>query len=286
MARRGYTEMGGSRIGFGETADLWSQILLLKRLDSAGGKPIVGKVIGRYWKPVYSYLRRTGYSDASAKDLTQGFFCEVVMGRNLLGKADPGRGRLRDLLVSSLRRYLTDQDRRKKAKKRMPSEGIISLDGGGTVLAVADPDTPEQAFNKAWAEEVVNEAIAEVRQACQDMGQDAYWCAFWHRVLRPQLEGGKPTPLPQLCRDHGFASVKTASNASQTVRRRFIAAVRSRVRQWVASAGEVDQELADLIKCIGGGAQHRKSGCVSHARGRKCAAGRARKPPGCADTGI
>ena len=40
-------------------------------------------LLKRYWKPVYCYLRRRGFQNEEAKDLTQGFFQEVVLGRNL-----------------------------------------------------------------------------------------------------------------------------------------------------------------------------------------------------------
>ena len=39
---------------------------------------IVDRLLRRYWKPVYCYLRHKGYSNENAKDLTQGFFETVA----------------------------------------------------------------------------------------------------------------------------------------------------------------------------------------------------------------
>jgi len=44
--------------------------------------------VQQYWKPVYCFIRRRwlGKSNEEAKDLTQGFFCDVVMCRASRGQ--------------------------------------------------------------------------------------------------------------------------------------------------------------------------------------------------------
>ena len=47
-----------------------------------------------YWPPLYTFVRRRGYSPADAQDLVQGFF-EHLLKQNTLSRADREKGRLR-----------------------------------------------------------------------------------------------------------------------------------------------------------------------------------------------
>src|ERR1017187_10613207 len=51
-----------------------------------------------YWYPVYAYVRRRGYPEAEAQDLTQDFFVRILEGR-YLNRADPNRGRFRSFQI-------------------------------------------------------------------------------------------------------------------------------------------------------------------------------------------
>jgi len=92
------TSMGGTAKAFLTTH--WSLIKDIKS-DDERNRSLAGLLIRRYWKPVYFYLRRKGYNNEQAKDLTQGFFHEVVLSRKLVQTADPAKGRFRSLLLSA-----------------------------------------------------------------------------------------------------------------------------------------------------------------------------------------
>src|SRR5689334_18689682 len=77
-----------------------------------------------YWSPVYAFIRHKGYSQHDAADLTQEFLSEVVLGRNLLVKADPARGRFRAFVKSALRNFLIDQHRRAGSQRAAPKGGV------------------------------------------------------------------------------------------------------------------------------------------------------------------
>ena len=87
------TDMGGAGQAFLTTH--WSIIENVGSSDEDRNQALIGLLLSKYWKPVYCYLRRKGYDNEQAKDLTQGFFHEVVLGRNLIQKADQSRGRFR-----------------------------------------------------------------------------------------------------------------------------------------------------------------------------------------------
>ena len=89
--------MGGETETFLTTH--WS---LIEDVQSRGDKDraLIGLLLGKYWKPVYCYLRRKGYDNEQAKDLTQDFFHEVVLSRDLVRRADQSKGRFRSFLLT------------------------------------------------------------------------------------------------------------------------------------------------------------------------------------------
>ncbi|MHC4281600.1 MAG: hypothetical protein ACYSWZ_01295, partial [Planctomycetota bacterium] len=89
MGRDDYTDIGGTGEVFLTTH--WSLIQGLDSGDKGGNRALIGLLMNRYWKPIYCYLRRKGYNNEQAKDLTQGFFHEVVLERHLIENADAAK---------------------------------------------------------------------------------------------------------------------------------------------------------------------------------------------------
>jgi hypothetical protein len=83
--RHDQTDMGGTGEVFLTTH--WSLIEDIKSKDDKD-RALMDLLLNRYWKPVYCYLRHKRYDNEDAKDLTQGFFHEVVLNRNLVQRAD------------------------------------------------------------------------------------------------------------------------------------------------------------------------------------------------------
>lgn len=96
--------MGGYDSRFYTTC--WTVIADSNTDDETRNRLIINDLLSRYWKPVCCYLRRKGHDNESAKDLTQGFFCEIVLGRELIKKANKRKGRFRTFLLTALDRYV------------------------------------------------------------------------------------------------------------------------------------------------------------------------------------
>lgn len=92
MRPHDYTDMGGTGEVFLTTH--WSLIEDIKSKEDRN-EALISLLLERYWKPVYCYLRQKGHNNEQAKDLTQDFFHEVVLNRNLLGRAEQCKGRFR-----------------------------------------------------------------------------------------------------------------------------------------------------------------------------------------------
>ena len=106
----------------------WSEIRLARTQDGGRRQDAISALSQRYWQPVYSFLYRKGWNHADALDLTQGFFQEIVLEKDLFQHADESKGRFRYFLLRSLQHYVIRQHRKNTAKKRMPSHRIASLD--------------------------------------------------------------------------------------------------------------------------------------------------------------
>ena len=102
----------------------------------------------RYWLPIYVYLRRRGFSEEDAKDLTQGFFAEII-DRNTFANANKAKGKFRAYLMGTLNNFLGNDWDRAHAKKRGSGETILSLEEAeAKYCEIADPGlTPEKAFD-------------------------------------------------------------------------------------------------------------------------------------------
>jgi DNA-directed RNA polymerase specialized sigma24 family protein len=253
MPSNDLTSMGGPNRWF-QTTD-WAEILRARTQDEDLRRAAMGELIGRYWKPVYGYLRRKGHGNDAAKDLTQGFFEEVVLGRGLAQMADPAKGRFRNFLLLSLERYVKSVHRAKTAKKRRPETRLINLDG---IESFETPEpshavTPEAVFNHNWAATLLEQVLEEVEGRCDDRGEETYWELFRVRVLIPVMEDSEPPALAEVCAWNGIPNTRRASNMIVTVKRRFRAALIRHVRRLVASDADVDQEIDDLFGALAEG---------------------------------
>ena len=108
------TTMGGNIQRFYTTC--WTKISDIKTSDKAKEQLIINDLLELYWKPVYCYLRHKGNNNEVAKDLTQGFFHEVVINRSLIQQADKAKGKFRTFLLTALDRYTMDVHRKETAK--------------------------------------------------------------------------------------------------------------------------------------------------------------------------
>jgi DNA-directed RNA polymerase specialized sigma24 family protein len=241
--------MGGLRETFLTTH--WSLIEGVQK-QQGPDHALIGLLLARYWKPVYCYLRRKGFGNEQAKDLTQGFFHEVVLNRHLVERADPAKGSFRSLLLHTLRQYVIDERRKETALRQIPKEKLVSLDLADPpeLPEAAQPLDPEQAFNYAWKADLLERVLREVKESYVDRGMETHWRLFHNRVLQPVLQDCRPLSLKEICTEHGIESEARASHMLDTVKRRFHEVLRRHVRQTVASNEDVEEELGEIIKFL------------------------------------
>ena len=242
------TTTGGYDAAFHTTH--WTEVFDAQSDDEPRRQKAFNELAKQYWKPVYYFLRCKGYAHDEAKDLTQDFFCHVVLGQDLVEKADPAKGRFRTFLLTALVRYLGKVHRAKKAKRRTPEGGLVSLEHVDW-LNIPEPAhlaTPIEAFDYAWATALLDQVQAVVARKCHEAGNPAHWEIFRARFFLPFMDNTEPASLAQLCEKYGISGKAKASRIVHKVKHLFRAALRRHVRQFVGSDAEVDEEVRYLVK--------------------------------------
>ena len=246
MGYENHTDMGGAHQRF-----LTTQWSLIKNIQEGQDKDklLIGFLLREYWKPVYCYLRRAGYDNEQAKDLTQGFFHEVVLNKDLVGRADKAKGRFRSFLLHALKQYTTKQNLKERARKRIPKEKMVSLDvAEPPALPVSMTEASvEESFNYAWVSSLMERVLSYVKAECAEQGMEIHWILFYERVVRPVLADQPPPSVTHLCQIHGIKDTQTASNMIVTVKRRFRAALEQNVRRTLLDGDQIPDEIEELL---------------------------------------
>ncbi len=227
----------------------WTVIADSHTSDDEKNRLIINDLLGLYWKPVYCYLRRKGNDNETSKDLTQGFFQEIVLGRELIAQADKSKGKFRTFLLTALDNYVIDLYRKESSGKRQPQGAILQLDD----IDIPYHDrtlSPQEEFNHAWVSELLDKTLSEVQQECQQTNKQTHWKVFTAKVLTPIVEGTKPPSLTELCRKHGIDTEAQASNMITTVKRRLKKHLERNLRQIVRSDSKIDSEISALLKSL------------------------------------
>jgi len=251
----------GNRADTGGTAETfltthWSLVEGVQKQQDPD-RALIGLLLARYWKPVYFYIRRQGYPHAEAEDLTQGFFHEVVLNRQLIQRADPAKGRFRAFLLHALKQYLVDDLRRQSVRKNIPRDKLVPLDLANppALPETISELTPEDCFIYAWKSAMLDRVLAEVQAGCTADGLQTHWQIFHERVLRPILEECEPPSMAEVCRRHEVSSEATASNMLVTVKRRFQSTLKKQLRCTVLCEADAEDELQDMLRAWGISAQ-------------------------------
>src|SRR5215470_799110 len=158
----------------------WSVVLSCadSKIESIAARDALAELCRIYWRPIFAFICRRGYSTQDAEDLTQDFFV-IMMEGDWLQNADPSRGRFRSLLLKSLKNFLNDAADKIRARKRggdvsfiswdpwmieLPSQWSISTKSLNSLPA-------ERLFDVRWAATVVERALGRLREECERQGR-------------------------------------------------------------------------------------------------------------------
>jgi len=227
----------------------WSVVQQAGEGSETQARAALESLCSQYWYPLYAYVRRQGRTLHEAEDCTQEFFFRLLT-QATVARARPERGRFRTFLLTALRNFLTNEWHSARAAKRGGGQAVISLNLDKAeerfMHEPVDPGlTPEQAFDRSWAQELIDRALSELRHEYQKSHRGTQFA-----VLAP-LVWGNPNaesfaaPAAQLGMNaHAFTV------ALHRLRRRLGERLRATVAETVAEGTDVDGELRHLIAAL------------------------------------
>lgn len=226
----------------------WTVIVAAQgRGDEA--RTALNDLCGLYWQPVYAFLRRKGNSPTDAEDLTQGFFAELL-SRGSLETVAEEKGRLRTFLLKAVTRHMINEHDKSSAAKRGGGQALLSLDFENAEnnyhIEPGHSITPELEFERQWALQMLDIALAEARSDAEGNGRSA---------LFEDLKGlisldSAMAAYDEIATRHGLTegAVKAAAHR---LRQGFRAALRNAIAQTVSSEDEIDDEIRHLFEVFG-----------------------------------
>jgi RNA polymerase sigma factor (sigma-70 family) len=232
----------------------WS--VILSGVDSEGQeaqtRAALGELCRIYWRPIFSFIVRRGYSPEDAEDLTQDFFAKILKS-DWLQKADPARGRFRSLLLRSLQNFLNDAADRTRARKRGGDASFVSWDPwmaeAPSELALSSEALnswpAERVFDAGWAATVVERVLRRIREECESKGRLRVF-----EVLSPYLSAERDDLSYRNLAAKLRVSEVTVKKLLYHIRQRYRFLLRDEVAQTVADPAEVDDELRYLCGAL------------------------------------
>ncbi len=225
----------------------WSVVLSAKNQDSLHSVEALETLCRIYWRPLYAYVRRRGYSPADAEDLTQEFFARLLE-RDWLGRVDQQRGRFRTFLLTSISNFLANEWDKTRTQKRGGGK-IVSLQGKaeetGFIQEPADQFTPEQSFEWRWALTLLDQVMNRLGAGFTQDGR-----ADLFEALKPCLLGERTAqPYAALAANLAMTegSVKVAVHR---LRQRYRQLLRDEIAHTVVNPEEVEEELRYLFAVL------------------------------------
>ena len=211
------------------------------------------KVVHQYWHALRIYLgsilSRFPHHREEADDLLQDFMMKKILQPGWLELADPGKGRFRDFLKSSLRHFVTGELRKREAEKRGGRQQAVSLEDIEQELPGPEPSS--DSFDFAWLQTLLTEALDQMEKSCAVSECTHIWQIFQARLLRPALEGIEPLPYDEVIARFGFKSPAQAPNALATAKRMFARHLRAVIAQYETGDAAVRAEMDSLRLLLG-----------------------------------
>ncbi len=224
----------------------WTMVMQAGGPDSTISSAARAGFCRTYWYPVYCFIRRLGHSPEDAQDLTQDFFARILE-RNYLQAADREKGKFRSFLLLLLKRFMANEWRDANRQKRGGGIELQSIDAEQTecryAAEPADNATPEKAFERQWAQALIEQVFERTRDEYVRAGK-----AEVYDQLQQFLSSDEETTYPELAARLHMSENNLRVNIHR-LRHRFREVLRAEVARTVAPA-QVDQEVRDVFAAL------------------------------------
>jgi RNA polymerase sigma-70 factor (ECF subfamily) len=198
------------------------------------GRTALSELCEIYYEPVFHFIRARAANEDMARDLTHGYF-EELLSRESLGDPDPAKGRFRSYLLGSVKHFLARRHARSQASKR----------GGGIEHMELDESTPgpdfHNEFDREWAIALIRRALAVLKDELSKAGKGHQF-----ETLKPWLDGGAPGSAANAASELNL-TLNAFNVTVHRLRQRFRSLVRAEVAATTTGAAEADDEFRYLV---------------------------------------
>jgi DNA-directed RNA polymerase specialized sigma24 family protein len=238
----------GTRKGAAQfTSTHWS-VVVEAQGESPAAQEALEKLCRIYWRPIYSFVQRQGIGPEEAKDITQGFFADLLEHRSLTAVRRE-KGRFRSFLLGALKHFLADERRRAMAIKRGKGQRLIPLEelraDERSDMEPTDPVTAEQIYERRWASTVLERVLGLLKNEYVAAGNAVLFDSL--KQLLPD-EPGSPTQ-GDIAGQLGMTA-NAVRQAFHRFRQRYQSLLREEIAHTVATPGDVEDELRHLIAVV------------------------------------
>lgn len=244
MSPPAITSQHGIRRSFQTTT--WTWIVKAQGAGTSAERALE-ELCQAYWNPLYAFLRRTGVAEHDAEDAIQSFFAWLVESQ-LLVRADRDRGRFRCFLIAALKQFMARRRKYLAAAKRSPRRPVLSIERETSEQRYrhepTDGLTPDRLFERAWALQTIDRALARLREEYEAAGR-----AERFDGLKGFLTGQKTISGREAAQRLGIAE-GTVRVAVHRLKRRYGELLRDEVSRTIAAGENVDDELARLAASL------------------------------------
>jgi DNA-directed RNA polymerase specialized sigma24 family protein len=238
--------LGDPAAGFHTTR--WTMVLACGEADTSEGQQALADLFRTYWYPLYAYVRRSGYSEADAEDLVQGF-CVYLQEKHAIAKADPLRGRFRSFLLTSLKNFLSHERDRAQAEKRGGKQRFVFLDAAEAHeryrLEPAHSLTPDAIFETRWAHALLERTLAQLRTDFAARGKQRLF-----EALQSFLTGDPKEQSYQAAAAALGLPLSAIKTSVHRMRSDYRARLREEIGRTVSTPDEIEDELRHLRKVL------------------------------------
>jgi RNA polymerase sigma-70 factor (ECF subfamily) len=225
----------------------WSVVLRARQKDSPDSQAARERLCRTYWPPLYSYLRRDGYSVEDAQDLTQEFLSRFLH-REWLEHLHDQRGKFRSFLLTFLKHFLSDERDKAAAQKRGGGKKFVSLDDASMEERYLEPAqglSPDQIFEHRWAETVLEQAVKRLRQEYTTLKRGALFDRL--KDFQPGRHGALSYAEVGVQLGMTETAIKSAVHRFRLRHREIL---REEIAHTVVSPEEIDGEIQYLLTVL------------------------------------
>jgi len=228
----------------------WSVVLEAGKSVSPQSSEALEKLCRTYWPPLYAFVRRKGYPEEDAKDLTQQFFARLLE-RHDLETVHPCKGKFRTFLLAALTHFLSNERDRSLAAKRGGGQRLISLSElEPEQYSPLGPDgqmSPDKLFDLRWALIILEQALGRLRAGLSAEGKAAQFDEL-KKYLTEEPGAGEYSAVAQ----HLAMSVSAVAVAVHRLRAKYRELVRAEVAQTLANPLDLEEEMRHLYAVLEG----------------------------------